>query len=166
MTGPRAGTPSWRPRCRWRWRRWSSGRRSARRPLRTGPRGCARRCRLDPAGSGRGAGPVPGTVVTVAALHGPKPAALRELLASIAGTLADRLGAAFAPYSMAQVHGTLIGLGGHREESGAVISEQYLAGRGERRVLDFDRVQQLLVDRLTAPLAIRIGGFGPAGPAP
>jgi len=109
---------------------------------------------------------VPGTVVTVAALHGPKPAALRELLASIAGTLADRLGAAFAPYSMAQVHGTLIGLGGHREESGAVISEQYLAGRGERRVMDFDRVQQLLVDRLTAPLAIRIGGFGPAGPAP
>jgi len=47
-----------------------------------------------------------------------------------------------------------------------VLNEHYLGLRGERHLMDFDRAQRLLLDQLAEPLTIRIGGFGPAGPAP
>jgi hypothetical protein len=70
------------------------------------------------------------------------------------------------PYLPAQVHGTLIVLAGYRAADGAVVNEHYLELRGERHAMDFGRVQRLLLDQLAEPLSIRIGGFGPAGPAP
>ena len=101
------------------------------------------------------------TLVTVVSLYGPKASPLRELLEAIEVTLARYLGDRFVPYSMDQVHGTLIVLGGYRDAAGEVVNEHYLDLRGERRVMDFGQVQRLLLDRLAEPLAIRIGGFGP-----
>jgi hypothetical protein len=106
------------------------------------------------------------TLVTIVSLYGPKTGPLRDLLAAIQGTVAGVLGTAFSPYPPAQVHGTLIVLGGYRAAAGAVLNEHYLEQRGERHAMDFGQVQRLLLDRLAEPVAIRIGGFGPAGPAP
>jgi hypothetical protein len=106
------------------------------------------------------------TLVTVVSLYGPKTSPLREALESIQGTLARGLGDGFVPYSLEQIHGTLIVLGGYRDAAGEVINEHYLDRRGERQVMDLGLAQRLLLDRLAEPLAIRIGGFGPAEPEP
>jgi hypothetical protein len=71
-----------------------------------------------------------------------------------------QLGAAFVPYSLDQVHGTLILLAGCRDQSGVVINQHYLEYRDERRPMDFGRALRLLYDHLAEPLTIRIGGFG------
>src|ERR1700729_1539236 len=152
MTGPTAGTHSWRPRCPWRWPRWQSGRRPARRIPRTGRPGCARRCR-----PGRVVRPPAGrlamraTLVTVVSLHGSKTGPLAGLLAAIQATAARCLGTAFAPYSPEQVHGTLIVLSGYRDETGEVINEHYLGLRGERHAMDFGHVQRLVLGQLAEP---------------
>lgn len=100
------------------------------------------------------------TLVTAVSLYGPKGGPLREALAAIQAMLARNLGAAFAPYSLEQVHGTLIVLSGRRDETGAVLNQYYLEYRNERRAMNFGRVQQLMRDHLAEPLTIRIGGFG------
>jgi hypothetical protein len=109
---------------------------------------------------------VPGTLVTVVSLYGPKDEPLRGLLARIQAMAAQRLGAAFTPYSPEQVHGTLIVLGGYRDDTGEVVNEHFLAYRGERHPMDFRQVQRLLLAHLADPLVIQIGGFGPVGEAP
>jgi hypothetical protein len=108
------------------------------------------------------------SLVTAVSLYGPKPAPLQRLLESLQATLAGRLGPAFAPYTLEQVHGTLIILAGMPDGSvpGAVLNQYFLEYRGLRTATDFDRVQQLLRRHLTPPLTIRIGGFGPADPVP
>jgi hypothetical protein len=109
---------------------------------------------------------VPSTLVTVVSLYGPKDDPLRGLLARIQAIAAQRLGGSFTPYPLEQVHGTLIVLGGHRDETGAIVNEHYLGYRGQRRRMDFDQVQRLLLAHLAEPLLIRIGGFGPRDDAP
>jgi hypothetical protein len=105
-------------------------------------------------------------LVSAISLYGPKPEPLRDLLATIQGTAAAHLGAAFAPYTVDQVHGTLVVLTGWRDAGGAVINQDYLEYRGERREMDFGLMQEILRARLADPIAIRIGGFGPGTPEP
>jgi hypothetical protein len=105
-------------------------------------------------------------LVSAISLYGAKPGPLRNLLASIQGTAAARLGTAFVPYTLEQVHGTLVVLTGWRDEEGGVINQDYLEYRGERRAMDFGRVQEILRAHLAEPITIRIGGFGPDAPEP
>jgi hypothetical protein len=77
----------------------------------------------------------------------------------VQSAVSARLGAEFVPYSLDQVHGTLVLLAGGRDQSGVVINQHYLEYRGERRPMDFGRVLRLLDDHLAEPLTIRIGGF-------
>jgi hypothetical protein len=105
-------------------------------------------------------------LVSAISLYGPKPEPLRTVLTSIQGTAAAHLGAAFVPYALGQVHGTLVVLTGWRAAGGAVINQNYLEYRGERRPMDFGRGQEILRARLAEPIAIRIGGFGPGRPEP
>jgi hypothetical protein len=100
--------------------------------------------------------------VSAVALYGPKTGEVRNLLESVQMTIARQLGAAFVPYTLEQIHGTLIGLNGDREPAtGVLISQYYLEHRGARRVMDFERVLQILEERFSRPLTIRIGGFSP-----
>jgi hypothetical protein len=104
--------------------------------------------------------------VSAVALYGPKAGEVRNLLESVQATIARQLGAAFLPYALDQIHGTLIGLNGVREPAtGAIINQYYLEHRGVRRVMDFERVLQILATRFSRPLTIRIGGFGPGDEA-
>jgi hypothetical protein len=108
------------------------------------------------------------SLVTVVSLYGQKQGALRRLLESVQSALASRLGTAFRPYPLEQVHGTLVIVSGLRDAAapGAVLNQYFLEHRGVRRAMDFDRVQQLLCSHLARPLTIRIGGFGPQDPTP
>jgi hypothetical protein len=100
--------------------------------------------------------------VSAVALYGPKTGEVRNLLESVQATIAQQLGAAFLPYTVEQIHGTLIGLNGVREPAtGALISQFYLEHRGARCIMDFGRVLQILEDHLSPPFIVRIGGFGP-----
>jgi hypothetical protein len=100
--------------------------------------------------------------VSAVALYGPKTGEVRDLLESVQATLARQLGAAFLPYGLEQIHGTLIGLNAVREPAtGALLSQYYLEHRGTRCVVDFEGVLQILEERFSRPLAIRIGGIGP-----
>ncbi len=100
--------------------------------------------------------------VSAVALYGPKTGEVRDLLESVQATLARQLGAAFLPYTLEQIHGTLIGLNAARgPATGALINQYYLEHLGARRVMDFGRVLQILEERFSRPLTIRIGGIGP-----
>ena len=100
--------------------------------------------------------------VSAVALYGPKTGEVRDLLESVQATIARQLGAAFLPYALEQIHGTLIGLNGVRDPAtGALLSQYYLEHRGARRVMDFERMLKILEERFSRPLTIRIGGVGP-----
>lgn len=100
--------------------------------------------------------------VSAVALYGQKTGEVRNLLESVQATIARQLGTAFLPYTLEQIHGTLIGLNGVREHAtGAVISQYYLEHRGARCMMDFERVLEILEERFSRPLPIRIGGFSP-----
>jgi hypothetical protein len=55
--------------------------------------------------------------VTLVAFYGDKPPELAQLITYLQDTLASSLGAAFRPYQLEQVHGTLVGLEGNRTGS-------------------------------------------------
>jgi hypothetical protein len=100
--------------------------------------------------------------VSAVALYGPKTGEVRNLLESVQATIARQLGDAFLPYTLEQIHGTLIGLNGVRDPAtGALISQYYLKHRSARCVMNFERVLKILEERFSRPLPIRIGGFGP-----
>ncbi len=94
------------------------------------------------------------------AIYGPKNGPLRELLATVQALIAEQVGDDFRPYSLEQVHATLIALDGVRDpETGAIVNAYLLAHAGVRREMDLPRVMDILA-RAT-PLRVRIGGFRP-----
>ena len=103
--------------------------------------------------------------ISAVAFYGPKTGPLRELLAGVQALIAEHVGEDFRPYSLEQVHATLIALNGVREpESGAIVNEYLLAHAGVRREMDLPRVMDILA-RAT-PLRVRVGGFRPGQPVP
>ena len=99
------------------------------------------------------------------AFYGPKTGPLRELLAGVQALIAEHVGEGFRPYSLEQVHATLIALNGVRDpETGAIVNEYLLAHAGVRREMDLPRVMDILTR--AAPIRVRIGGFRPAQEAP
>jgi len=98
--------------------------------------------------------------ISAVAFYGPKAGRLRELLAGVQALIAEQVGGDFRPYSLEQVHATLIALDGVRDPgTGAIVNEYLLAHAGVRREMDLPRVMDILA-RAT-PLPVRIGGFRP-----
>jgi hypothetical protein len=98
--------------------------------------------------------------ISAVAFYGPKTGPLRELLAGVQALTEEHIGGDFRPYSLEQVHATLIALDGVRDpETGAVVNDYLLAHTGVRREMDLPRVMDILA-RAT-PLRVRIGGFRP-----
>jgi hypothetical protein len=106
-----------------------------------------------------------GRFVSAVAFYGPKAGRLRELLTGVQAVLTEHLGGAFRPYTLEQVHATLIALNGVRA-GGAVVNEYFLEHAGVRREMDLPRVMDILARRFAAPLPVRVGGFRPGQPAP
>jgi hypothetical protein len=98
--------------------------------------------------------------ISAVAFYGPKTGPLRELLAGVQALIEEHIGSDFRPYSLEQVHATLIALDGVRDpETGAVVNDYLLTHTGVRREMDLPRVMDILA-RAT-PLRVRIGGFRP-----
>ena len=99
------------------------------------------------------------------AFYGPKTGALRELVTGVQALIEEYVGADFRPYSLEQVHATLISLDGVRDpETGAVVNAYLLAHAGARREMDLPRVMDILTR--SAPMQVRIGGFRPGQATP
>src|SRR2546421_11087422 len=105
--------------------------------------------------------------ISAVAFYGPKTGRLRELLAGVQAMIAEQVGADFRPYTLDQVHATLIALNGVRE-GGTIVNEYLLEHAGERREMDLPRGMDILARGFATPLRGRGGGVraGPAGPVP
>jgi hypothetical protein len=103
--------------------------------------------------------------ISAVAFYGAKAGRLRELLTGVQALIAEHVGGDFRPYTLEQVHATLIALNGVRE-GGTVVNEYLLEHAGVRREMDLPRVMDILARRFAAPLRVRIGGFRPGQPIP
>jgi hypothetical protein len=103
--------------------------------------------------------------ISAVAFYGPKTGRLRELLAGVQAMIAEQVGGDFRPYTLDQMHATLIALNGVRE-GGTIVNEYLLEHAGERREMDLPRVMDILARRFAAPLRVRIGGFRPGQAVP
>lgn len=101
------------------------------------------------------------------ALYGPKAEPVLSMLAGIQALIAGFIGDAFVPYSLAQIHATLIAFNGVRDPgSDALVNEYFLEHSGVRRTMDVDLAMQILTARFSRPLRIRVGGLRPGDEVP
>ena len=103
--------------------------------------------------------------ISAVAFYGPKTAPLHELLTGVQAQIAEHVGRDFRPYTLDQVHATLIALNGVRA-GGTIVNEYLLEHAGERREMDLPRVMDILARRFATPLRVRIGGFRPGQAVP
>lgn len=103
--------------------------------------------------------------ISAVAFYGPKTGRLRELLTEVQTLIAEHIGGDFRPYTLDQVHATLIALNGVRA-GGTIVNEYLLEHAGERREMDLPRVMDILARRFATPLPVRIGGFRPEQAVP
>jgi hypothetical protein len=103
--------------------------------------------------------------ISAVAFYGPKTGRLRELLAGVQALIAEHVGPGFRPYTLEQVHATLIALNGVRA-GGTIVNEYLLEHAGVRQEMDLPRVMDILARRFAVPLRVRIGGFRPGQASP
>ena len=103
--------------------------------------------------------------ISAVAFYGPKTGRLRGLLTGVQALIAEHVGGDFRPYTLDQVHATLIALNGVRA-GGTIVNEYLLEHAGERREMDLPRVMDILARRFATPLRVRIGGFRPGQAVP
>jgi hypothetical protein len=109
--------------------------------------------------------PMGSRFISAVAFYGPKTGRLREFLTGVQALIAEHVGGDFRPYTLEQVHATLIALNGVRE-GGTIVNEYMLEHTGERREMDLPRVMDILARRFATPLRVRIGGFRPEQAVP
>jgi hypothetical protein len=97
--------------------------------------------------------------VTLVAHYGDKPAALSDLVVHLQGRLHDLLGAAFRPYELEQVHGTVIGLEGCR-------LGHYVKNRNSGVLMNLDGLMAFLRGPRIQPIRVQVGGFQPSAEYP
>ena len=98
--------------------------------------------------------------ISAVALYGPKSGPVRDFLAGVQATIAAHIGDRFRPYSLDQVHGTLIALDGVPDPAtGAIVNEYYRTRTGTGREMDLRRAMDILASHLAHPLHVRLGGY-------
>jgi hypothetical protein len=98
--------------------------------------------------------------ISAVALYGPKSGPFRDFLAGVQATIAAHIGDRFRPYSLEQVHGTLIALDGVPDPAtGAIVNEYYRTRTGAARAMDLPRAMDILASHLTPPISVRLGGY-------
>ena len=104
-------------------------------------------------------------LITAVALYGTKTGTLKRLLETVQSILSERLRDRFHPYTLDQIHGTVIRLDGVTDrQTGLIVNQRYLELTGTAHAMDHARASEILAAHLTPPLSIRIGGFGPDAP--
>ena len=95
--------------------------------------------------------------LTFVSHYGPKPAPFVEKIRLLQSMIAEQLGGRFEPYTVEQVHGTVIGLEGARFETR--IRNENSAFRGTERFIDFQGLLDFLRTRPEFDWDVRIGGY-------
>jgi hypothetical protein len=94
------------------------------------------------------------------ALYGPKAEPVRGMLARVQALIAERVGDAFLPYTMEQIHATLIAFNGVRDPgTGEIVNEYFLEHTGAGRTMDIDLAMGILSRFFASPLRARFGGY-------
>jgi hypothetical protein len=105
--------------------------------------------------------------ISAVALYGPKHGALRDFLAGAQALIAEQLGDDFRPYSLDQIHATLIALDAASDpDTGAIVNAHYLANAGVALDMDLPRVMDTLARHFAHPLGVRLGGILPGRHVP
>ncbi|NJK27543.1 MAG: hypothetical protein HC925_01815 [Coleofasciculaceae cyanobacterium SM2_3_26] len=103
--------------------------------------------------------------LSLVAYYGEKNQAFAHLIQTVQAELQRRLGKAFAPYSIEQIHATIVGLEGVREGE-ALWNRNFLQFRGERRAMDLSKLLHWLDATELLPFDVQLGGFVPDRPYP
>lgn len=96
--------------------------------------------------------------LTVVTHYGEKNNKLTKLLIMLQNKLSEKLGFAFRPYEIEQVHGTIIGLEGIVISDG-VLSRWFRENLGEDRFIDPDRLLEFVRSDEISDIEIKIGGW-------
>ncbi len=100
-----------------------------------------------------------GRFISAVALYGPKTGPVRDVLAGVQAMVAEHIGNRFLPYSLDQIHATLIALNAVPDPvTRAIVNEYYLTHQGTAVGMDLRRVMDILAARFAHPLQVRIGG--------
>jgi hypothetical protein len=105
--------------------------------------------------------------ISAVALYGPKTGRFRDFLLRVQDLIAEQAGDRFLPYSLDQVHATLIALDGIPDpRAGTIVNEHFLTQAGVRRPMDLGLVMDTLASHFARPLRVRLGGYRPDQEAP
>ena len=105
--------------------------------------------------------------ISAVALYGPKAGPVRDLLADVQALVAGHIGRDFRPYSLEQIHATLIALNAIRDpRTGTIVNEYFLEHAGVAVEMDLPLAMRILAARFADPLAVRIGGYLRDQPVP
>jgi hypothetical protein len=105
--------------------------------------------------------------VSAVALYGPKAEPVLGMFVRVQALITGHLGDAFLPYSLAQIHATLIAFNGVRDpETGAIVNEYFFEHTGTGRAMDIDLAMRILTERFARPLPVRVGGYRPGDQVP
>jgi len=103
---------------------------------------------------------VRGRYISAVAFYGPKAGPLREFLTGVQAMIAAEIGPGFLPYSLEQIHATLIALDGDRDAgTGTAVNRFYLIHAGRRVEMNLPQAMDILARRFEHPLRVRLGGF-------
>lgn len=103
---------------------------------------------------------VRGRFISAVGLYGPKAGPVRDALAGVQAMIAERIGDRFRPYSLDQIHATLIALNAVPDPrtGGRLVNEYYLTHQGVSVEMELPRVMDILAARFAVPLRARFGG--------
>ena len=109
---------------------------------------------------------MPAKVITAVALYGAKKGPLRGLLQAIQEILRGQLGAGFRPYTLDQIHSTLIRLDWLPDNrTGLAVNKRYREVTGAADPMAPARALEILGLFGESAHRIRIGGYRPGSPA-
>lgn len=95
---------------------------------------------------------------TLVAFYGEKPRPLAELITFSQQILQTRLGNAFEPFKLEQVHGTIVGLEG--EPCGhKILNRNFARIRHQARLMDLNPLMKFLRTTSRLPIRVRIGNY-------
>lgn len=101
---------------------------------------------------------IPGYMnLTLAAYYGEKPEHFAEFICWCQTSVAKQIPRAFRPYELSQVHATIVGLEGIRND-GEIINANYNK-LGQPRRMDLKGLLDFLNNTPLLPFRVRIGGF-------
>ncbi|HEY1702307.1 MAG TPA: hypothetical protein VGG75_21585 [Trebonia sp.] len=97
--------------------------------------------------------------ITVVALHGAKDDPFKTTLATVREIVHREVGDEFQPYSLKQIHGTLVGLDAFiNRHSGTLVHKHYYEVTGSTQAMAPGRALEIICSSLRVPMRIRIGG--------